>query len=145
MLHAWLQSLCTSASVNTPALRLPLYDFLETASYYPPDDPASAAATAPAAYTSNEVPCATATPYAQPVDSAGAALPLPQPPSEPSHTREPVSDGWAVPLGSREASDVKLAMSGPDSYGRLVAAKAAEVLREGTGACLLYTSPSPRD
>lgn len=155
MLHAWLQSLITSASTNTPALRLPLYDFLETVSYYPPDAPVSGAATAaaasaaggvhqnasaavatPAAYTSNEVPYATATPYAQPADPAGASLPLPQPPNEPSHTkREPAaSDGWAVPMDSREASDVKLAMSGPDSYGRLVAGKAAEALREGTGA-----------
>ena len=152
MLHAWLQSLITSASTNTPALRLPLYDFLETVIYYPPDAPvsdeataaaaggvhhnASAAVATPAAYTSNEVPCATATPYAQPADPAGASLPLPLPPHEPPHTkREPAaSDGWAVPVDSREASDVKLAMSGPDSYGRLVAGKAAEALREGTGA-----------
>lgn len=143
MLQAWLQSLCTSASTNTPALRLPLYDFLETVTYYPPGEPVSdsaggaaaaapapAATATPAAYTSNEVPYATATPYAQPMDPAGASLPLPQPPHEPARA----SDGWAVPVESREASDVKLAMSGPDSYGRLVAAKAAAALREGTGA-----------
>ena len=144
MLHAWLQSLCTAASTNTPALRLPLYDFLETASCYPPDPETATAgagganSSTPGGYPSSEVPCATATPYAESIDAAGGAMPLPQPPPpEPAHAKQRelgTSDGWAVPMESRETSDVKLAMSGPDTYGRLAAAKAAEALRQGTGA-----------
>lgn len=37
-------------------------------------------------------------------------------------------------MESREASDLKLAMAGPDASGRLSAGKAADALREGTQA-----------
>ena len=50
---------------------------------------------------------------------------------------DPVTnDGWAIPVDSREASDMKFAMTGPDASGRLEARKAAEVLRSNTGALL---------
>lgn len=125
MLQAWLQSLCTAAT-STPALRLPLYDFLETATYYPPE--VTAVGTTEEAVASPPVPYATATPYASSVTP-------PHPPAvAPLAKPDPASDGWSVPVESREASDVKLAMAGPDSYGRLPASKAAEALREGTGA-----------
>lgn len=162
MLQAWLQSLCTAASTNTVALRVPLYDFLETAAYYPPDEPfttttqhsystgatagATAAATAVAtpASASDGVPYATATPYAETLPTAaqggGAAAAVfasPNLPPEVPRMAKPdssASDGWAVPLESREASDLKLAMTGPDASGRLTGAQAAEALRAGTGA-----------
>lgn len=163
MLQAWLQSLCTAASTNTVALRVPLYDFLETAAYYPPDDPftttttttttakhnsaggatgAIATAVATPTSASDGVPYATATPYAATLPTAaqgaGAAAFAPPhlPPEAPSMAKpDPsASDGWAVPLESREASDLKLAMTGPDAMGRLTGAQAAEALRAGTGA-----------
>eukprot|EP00752_Nemacystus_decipiens_P006700 g6023.t1 len=156
MLQAWLQSLCTAASTNTAALRVPLYDFLETAAYYPPDEPFttttttttqhnySAGATAVATPTSasDGVPYATATPYAEALPTAaqggGAAGSAPPnlPPEVPRMAKpdSSASDGWAIPLESREASDLKLAMTGPDASGRLTGAQAAEALRAGTGA-----------
>lgn len=145
---------------------MPLYDFLETAAYYPPDEPftattaasttqhaysageAGAAATAVAtpASASDGVPYATATPYAETLPTAGAAAggatafaPPHLPPEVPKTAKPDPStggggDGWAVPLESREASDLKLAMTGPDGSGRLTGAQAAEALRTGTGA-----------
>ncbi|CAN0088610.1 unnamed protein product [Ectocarpus fasciculatus] len=148
MLQAWLQSLCTAASVNTPALRVPLYDFLETASYYPPEapvtssDPTSAVASAqhtavvatPAATTATTgVPVAAA--YAEALPPAAgtkgarflSAGPLPPKPDS-------AGDGWAVPPESRDASDLKMAMTGPSAAGKLTGEQAAEALRTGTGA-----------
>lgn len=169
MLQAWLQSLCTAASTNTPALRVPLYDFLETAAYYPPEEPgtttatttttqhnysagaaAGAAATAiatPTTTAADGVPYATATPYAEALPTAagggGAAAFTPPhlPPEVPRMAKpDPAASssggggGWAVPLESQEASDLKLAMAGPDAGGRLTGAQAGEALRAGTGA-----------
>lgn len=172
MLQGWLQSLCTAASTNTAALRVPLYDFLETAAYYPPDEPvttatnatktttqhsypagaagaaATAVATPAAAATADGVPYATATPYAEALPTAAgrsAAAPFTPPHLPPEVPRMAKPDSaasgsggsggdWAVPLESQEASDLKLAMTGPDASGRLTGAQAAEALRTGTGA-----------
>ncbi|CAN0023662.1 unnamed protein product [Hapterophycus canaliculatus] len=148
MLQAWLQSLCTAASSSTVALRVPLYDFLETASYYPPEAPSTTtsntasanaqhnysdagAATAVATpmsstATDNGVPYATATPYAET---------LPPPPVAPMMAKpDPANGGWAIPAESQSASDLKMAMVGPDPSGRLTGPQAAEALRSGTGA-----------
>lgn len=136
MLHAWLQSLITAAKTNSPALRLPLYGFLETTTYYPPEIPEIETSGTPATAASGpavpieDVPYATATPYAAAVhgnSSVPATTAASQAPRE-------VDDGWVVPLWSREASDTQLAMAGPDKDGRLPAAAAAEALRKGTGA-----------
>lgn len=142
MLKAWLQSLVTAATNGSPALRLPLYDFLETTTYYPPEPEDSSgqlamstAAPAGAAYSAQNVPYAEATPYAQAI--GGGAFPPPAPTNaaaEKLNREAGAGDGWGVPMSSREASDLKLAMAGPDADGKLAAAAAAEVLRSGTGA-----------
>lgn len=160
MLQAWLQSLCSAAS-NTLPLRVPLYDFLETAAYYPPEAPVTTATSAQhnnysaggatveaAAAAATTTPAyATATPYAEAlpaarggggsgrVATAFASLP-PEVPimAKPDPSVRGKGDGWAVPTESREASDLKLAMAGPDANGRLTGAQAAEALKTGTGA-----------
>lgn len=154
MLHAWLQSLCTAAC-NTLPLRGPLYDFLETAAYYPPEAPVTTAtaaggtaATSAAAAGATTTAYATATPYAEAMPTAAAgggsggaatAFASPLPPEVPVMAKPDPSatgqgDGWAVPTESRDASDLKLAMAGPDANGRLTGVQAAEALRTGTGA-----------
>ncbi|CAN0469662.1 unnamed protein product [Ascophyllum nodosum] len=144
MLQAWLQTLCTAASRNNPALRIPIYDFLETALYYPPDPNATSGtagaatsmpcATSETAGAATSMPCATATPYTETV--AEASVVDRPPPTVPQTAKfDPVtSDGWAIPADLREASDKKFAKTGPDASGRLKARKAAEVLRSDTGA-----------
>lgn len=159
MLHAWLQSLC-SAACNSLPLRGPMYDFLETAAYYPPEAApvtgataaGGGAAAAAAAAGATTTAYATATPYAEALPAAAAAgggggggagaataFASPLPPEVPVMAKPDPSargrgDGWAVPTESREASDLKLAMAGPDANGRLTGAQAAEALRTGTGA-----------
>jgi len=89
MLQAWLQSLCTAASTSTLRLRVTLYEFPETAAYYPPEAPVStaaqqsnaagaagAAATPTTATATAEMPSATATAYAETLPQRpGAATP----------------------------------------------------------------------
>lgn len=137
MLQAWLQSIVTAASTGAVALRLPIYDFLETALYYPPEIPPentvpssaaasgyTASATPAVSGASRDMPVTTATPVAATMPEAPAA----------TQAYQEASDDWAVPIWSREASDTELAMAGPDKDGRLSASAAAETLRSGTGA-----------
>ncbi|CAM9829316.1 unnamed protein product [Ascophyllum nodosum] len=129
-LQAWLQTLCTAASRSNPALRVPIYDFLETALYYPPDPNATSETTG----ASSSIPYATATPYTETVAEA-SVVDRPPPTNPQTEKFDPVkNDGWAIPADLRESSDMKFAMTGPDASGRLEARKAAEVLRSDTGA-----------
>lgn len=143
MLQAWLQSLCTAASTNTPALRVPLYDFLETASYYPPEAPVTSSdpTAASSQHTAVATPAATTATTGVPVAAAYAeALPPAAGAKDAGVTSagplppRPDADGWAVPLESRDASDLKMAMTGPSAAGKLTGEQAAEALRTGTGA-----------
>lgn len=147
MLMAWLQSLITAATTGSPALRLPMYDFLETTTFYPPEPEdaagsgserttsatAIASPAAPGAAGIQGFPVATATPY---VETVGGAFPATAPPDAATTkiSYNPGGDGWLVPIPSRETSDVKMAMAGPDTSGKLTAAAVAEVLKTGTGA-----------
>ncbi|CBN77899.1 similar to intersectin 2 [Ectocarpus siliculosus] len=145
MLQAWLQSLCTAASANTPALRVPLYDFLETAMYYPPEAPVTSSdpTAASAQHTAVATPAATTATTGVPVAAAyaealppaagtkGVGVPSAGPlPPKPDST----GYGWAVPPESRDASDLKMAMAGPSAAGKLTGEQAAVALRTGTGA-----------
>lgn len=144
---AWLQSLITAATTGSPALRLPLYDFLETTTFYPPEPEdtagnvsksatsatAIASPVAPGAAGAQGIPVATATPYAETV---GGTFPPAAPPDAVTQkmSHDAGGDGWRVPIPSRETSDINMAMAGPDGNGKLAAAAAAEALRTGTGA-----------
>lgn len=126
MLMAWMQSLITAARAGSVSLRVPIYNFLETTTYYPPELPAegATAVAAPAAPASSSASRGAVQAQAMPMATAVPA-------SSPS---APPSDGWSVPVWSRETSDMKLAMAGPDRDGFLVAGAVAEALRSGTGA-----------
>lgn len=149
MLMAWLQSLITAATTASPALRLPLYDFLETTTFYPPDPEdtqqgggtltsANAAAVPAAPSNTTGIPTATATPIAETVSGGAAAFPPTAPMDAAARKMNSnaaaAGDGWGVPIASRDNSDMKMAMAGPDGDGKLAAASVAEVLRTGTGA-----------